>query len=322
MSTALATTNGQSQNAALMEQVAIQGDLSQLKPQERVAYYQSVCESLGLNPLTQPFEYIELNGKLKLYAKRDCTEQLRKIHGVSIEITDRQTINGVYVVTARATDKTGRVDESTGAVCIEKEGGEWQTSSNGKRYFKGNGKFSPLAGEELANAMMKSETKAKRRVTLSVVGLGWIDETEIDSIPNAGQVIVDKETGEIKGALSQGTAKSKPESKFISASQRTEFNAIAEGLGWQYEETRALLQKSGLASVKEITTDRFEKACDALKNKELHKQIIKELAEKEKIEEAEIESSDPIGDGLDQYGNPFEPNGISEKDLQTGAYKD
>jgi hypothetical protein len=36
--------------------------------------------------------------------------------------------------------------------------------------------------------MMKCETKAKRRVTLSIVGLGWTDESEIETIPDA-QVI-------------------------------------------------------------------------------------------------------------------------------------
>jgi hypothetical protein len=36
-----------------------------------------------------------------------------------------------------------------------------------------------LIGEALANAYMKSETKAKRRVTLSIMGLGLLDESEI-----------------------------------------------------------------------------------------------------------------------------------------------
>jgi hypothetical protein len=30
---------------------------------------------------------------------------------------------------------------------------------------------------------MKAETKAKRRVTLSLAGLGWLDETELETIP-------------------------------------------------------------------------------------------------------------------------------------------
>ena len=53
------------------------GDLSALDSGQRLAYYESVCQSLGLNPLTRPLEYLELNGRLTLYAKRDATDQLR-----------------------------------------------------------------------------------------------------------------------------------------------------------------------------------------------------------------------------------------------------
>src|SRR5215475_2963601 len=67
-----------------IEKVLIHGDLSALTPEERLHYYKSVCESLGLNPLFEPFDYIVLDRMLVLYARKDCTEQLRKIHGVSI----------------------------------------------------------------------------------------------------------------------------------------------------------------------------------------------------------------------------------------------
>jgi hypothetical protein len=142
-----------------VERVILGGDLARLTSSEKLDYYSKVCQSLGLNPLTQPFAYIKLNGKEVLYAKRDCTDQLRRVHGVSIKITSRESIAGVYVVTAQAT-MGDRCDESTGAVTIEN-----------------------LKGDNLANAFLKAETKAKRRVTLSICGLGLLDETEVDSIP-------------------------------------------------------------------------------------------------------------------------------------------
>ncbi len=145
--------------AALMEKVIIGGDLAKLQPEERLRYYADVCRSVGLNPLTKPFEYIALNGKLTLYAKRDCTDQLRAIHGVSCQITGRDLVGDIYVVTAKAKDKRGREDESTGAVNLK-----------GKN------------GDDLANAYMKAETKAKRRVTLSICGLGLLDESEVADI--------------------------------------------------------------------------------------------------------------------------------------------
>lgn len=163
------------QDFAVIEQVVMQGDLSKLNAEQRVMYYKKVCESAGLNPYTRPFDYIYLNGKLTLYAKKDCTEQLRKLNGISIEELEDKIVDDLYIVKAKAKDKTGRTDESTGAVVI------------------GN-----LKGEAKANAIMKAETKAKRRVTLSISGMGWIDETEIDSIPNANTIEVDLTTGEIK----------------------------------------------------------------------------------------------------------------------------
>ncbi len=148
-------------NTEIIERLISQGDLSKLSPEERTNYYVATCKSLGLNPLTRPFEYISMKGKLTLYAKRDCTDQLRRIYGVSISIIDRQEVGDCYIVTAKATTPDNRSDESTGVVPITK-----------------------LTGDNLANALMKAETKAKRRVTLSIVGLGWLDETETETIPN------------------------------------------------------------------------------------------------------------------------------------------
>jgi hypothetical protein len=48
---------------------------------------------------------------------------------------------------------------------------------------KGAVNINGLRGEALANALMKAETKAKRRATLSLCGLGMLDETEVSDIP-------------------------------------------------------------------------------------------------------------------------------------------
>ncbi len=163
--------------SSLLEQVLLQGDLAKLSPADRLDYYSQLCRSLNLNPLTKPFEYLTLNGKLVLYARRDCTEQLRRNDSVSVIITGRETANGVYVVTAKATLPDGRTDESIGAVPIEN-----------------------LRGDALANAYMKAETKAKRRVTLSICGLGLLDEAELDTVPEARPVAVNHATGELPSA--------------------------------------------------------------------------------------------------------------------------
>lgn len=174
--------------AAILERVVIQGDLKDLTAQERTLYYAEVCRSVGLNPLTRPFEYLELEGKIVLYATKACSEQLRRLHDISIKIVRRALEGDIYEVTAQAVMPSGRYDESTGVVALVKEDGEWKTASSGKRYFARNGKLIPLVATDLANARMKAETKAKRRATLSICGLGVLDESEIDSIPGATRV--------------------------------------------------------------------------------------------------------------------------------------
>ena len=157
----------------LLEKVIIEGDLEKLSAAERMEYYEKVCDSLGLNPLTRPFDYIKLSGKLTLYAKKDATEQLAKMHHVSIKLQPGRSIEGVYLVQATASTEYRSVD-ATGAVPIES-----------------------LKGEAKANALMKAETKACRRAVLRLVGLGWLDETEVAAVPDAVPVMVDPATGEI-----------------------------------------------------------------------------------------------------------------------------
>jgi hypothetical protein len=147
----------------IMEQVIIKGDLSKLTPEDRVRYYQEVCKSVGLNPLTRPFEYITLNGKLTLYALRACADQLRQINKVSLKIVSRDVTEGILTVHVQASLPDGRVDEDLGCVAFP----------------------DTLKGEARANAELKAITKAKRRATLSICGLGWLDETEVEIIPVA-----------------------------------------------------------------------------------------------------------------------------------------
>ena len=66
------------------------------------------------------------------------------------------------VFTAYVKDKNGKEDSDIGAVSLI-----------------------GLKGEAYANAIMKAATKSKRRVTLSISGLGLLDESEVDSIPGA-----------------------------------------------------------------------------------------------------------------------------------------
>lgn len=172
----------------IMEQVIALGDLSRLSPEQRARYYIEVCRSVGLNPLTRPFDYITLNGKLTLYPTRGAADQLRAIHGITCEIVSREQVGDLYVVHVRVTAPDGRRDEDLGIV---------STAS--------------LRGEALANAILKAITKAKRRATLSLLGLNMPDETEVETIPAAQPVMVDAETGEILAGPDLPAATGEPE---------------------------------------------------------------------------------------------------------------
>jgi hypothetical protein len=170
-----------------METALMAGDFSELTVQERLQYQKILCKSLGLNPLTRPFEYIRFKnrddedeqtesttGKMVLYARADCAAQLRKIHQVAVRIMRRARVGEFYEVEADAGITRGqRADSAIGVVWLKK----W------KRNRDGNGKsLVEITGRELANAMMRAETKAKRRVTLSICGLHMLDQSELQDL--------------------------------------------------------------------------------------------------------------------------------------------
>jgi len=183
-----------------IEQVLTDGNLQALTPQQRVEYVQRLCESVGVNPMVRPFQFIRFQpGKLILYATKACTDQLRKIHGVSIEITRNVIEDGCIIVHAKATDASGRVDEDMGVIDCER-----------------------LRGDAMVNARMKALTKAKRRVTLSICGLSVLDESELHSMPQHERVTTPSPVEErytvdpkeaiqaIKAKIEEGRPKMKP----------------------------------------------------------------------------------------------------------------
>lgn len=199
----LAVTN--QNNALAVEQALVKGDLAGLNVAQRLDYYKQVCESLGLNPLTKPFGYHEFDGKTVLYARKDCTEQLRKIHGVSVTKLENEVKEGLIIYTAYVSDKEGRTDVGTGAVSIEGE-----------------------KGKNRANAIMKAETKAKRRATLSLCGLGVLDESELDSLPEIQQVTA-LETKALPEAVTAPSAvNSAPASSSVSEQSQAELEPLPD----------------------------------------------------------------------------------------------
>lgn len=146
-------------SSEIINSLILTGDMSKLSATQQTQYYNAVCKSVGINPLTQPFAIIVLQGKKTLYATKGCTQQLSDTRKINTEIKKKETIDSVYVADCRATMPDGRYTDDIGAVSIV-----------------------GLKGAELANAMMKAITKAKRRAVLALCGLGMPDETEVEDI--------------------------------------------------------------------------------------------------------------------------------------------
>ena len=146
----------------IVSSLVIKGDLSGLNETQKVQYYNTLCERIGIDPATQPFKLIKFTrnnvSREILYADKGATQQLCKIYNISTEVRAKEDIGGVYVVTVRASNGARYTDED-GAVSIQGQKGEY-----------------------LANSMMKAITKAKRRAVLALCGLGMLDETEVEAV--------------------------------------------------------------------------------------------------------------------------------------------
>lgn len=146
------------QRDAIAEAI-INGNVAGLTPEQKVGHQKAVSEAMGLNPLTSGLQYTKLQGREVLYASKQTAEQLRRQHKVSITNVHKEKMGDLLVVTVAAQTPDGRQDTSIAALDL-----------------------AGLSGERLANALMKAETKAKRRVTLSICGLGMLDESEVESV--------------------------------------------------------------------------------------------------------------------------------------------
>lgn len=164
-------------DTTIIEKLIMEGDISKLSSDQRLQYYYHFCERLGLDPYSNSIQYLTLKNRLVLYITAKACDQLAMNRGISRRIVKTERLGDIYIVTAEASDASGRVEQSTGAMLLA------------------NGKGDALVGEELLNTLLKCETKAKRRAVIAFTGLGAMSEDEADSIPGAQKVSL----GEVHG---------------------------------------------------------------------------------------------------------------------------
>lgn len=195
----------QALSSEILETVLIRGNLAVLSASEKLSFLNKLCVSLGLNPLSRPIEFLNLPTKgggtrEVLYARKDCTDQLRKLYNVSIKNVEITFDNNCWVAKVFA-EYNGRTDFDIGIVpCID---------LRTKQPFT-----DPV---DIANAQMKALTKAKRRVTLSICGLGLLDESEFDTMPQVKIAEREPTTGELLEKLAMSETMEELKVNFMAA---------------------------------------------------------------------------------------------------------
>lgn len=142
-------------------------DISKLTVEQLPHYCAAYAQNIGLDPALKPFDILVLGGKRVLYANKGCASQLRELRDINLETTYAGFLPTV----------PGDVDHSVYIVVVKATMGKREETECGASPMEG------VTGESRSNAIMKAHTKAKRRATLSICGLGIPDESELDSIP-------------------------------------------------------------------------------------------------------------------------------------------
>lgn len=134
------------------------GDLYQLSNEQRVAHYLTLCESLSLNALSRPFQWIEFQETndsppvLTLYFKPAGAAQMLRNHHVSVRYSRKDIVGELFVCEVEGRTPDGRVGTAS-------------------KYVPLTGRFGRLTGKHLANAFMSAESGALRRLALAMFGL-------------------------------------------------------------------------------------------------------------------------------------------------------
>lgn len=150
------------------------GDLSRMTKQVKDQFITSLSGKIGIPPYPPPFMFaVDKRGKETLVPTKHLAQALRDKCGISTEITyqgpllmgNGEVDNTIYVVKVKGTLPNGRSAEDMGTGA-----------------FVGDS----AVGRGKADEILKTVTKANNRVTYNLLGLGLLDETEVDSMRDRG----------------------------------------------------------------------------------------------------------------------------------------
>ena len=139
-------------------------ELETLSEEQRKQYAADASVYFGLDPGLGGLDFIWMNHesgfrKLVLYARRGITDILRDKKKINVTALTQAPVNGSLVTTATGQDVDGRQEIAVGSMYIE-----------------------GLRERALDDAIMTSQTRALRRLTLQFVGGGILDESEVGGV--------------------------------------------------------------------------------------------------------------------------------------------
>jgi len=191
------------------------GDVTALSPDERARLLVALAKHIGVDAIARPFMLIPDGKRVVIYARAECADALSRRHGIdtdTIEIGE-QEIAGTRQIMAKvqasmidvekmasmmavgvpaqiAVTSATRKRSATALIPVQVQDTEWTDGPNGKRIKVSKGLRDP-SGEEVANMVMKAETKAARRAVFKLVSLGGLAldvDGEIEAKASAGEV--------------------------------------------------------------------------------------------------------------------------------------
>lgn len=167
--------------------IALNGNLAGLSDAQIWEYYQQMCARLDLDPLSLPFNILETKEgdqlKKTLYPNSSCSAQLGVRHRITYgpaKITPENELASLGLKVARVSVECSTADGR---------------KLTGEAFIDLVGKYGPLAGKNLENALKKGATQARRRGTLQLCGLTMPDDDggisglgDIEELPEASYI--------------------------------------------------------------------------------------------------------------------------------------
>lgn len=134
----------------IAQRALMRGDLRGLDKDQIASVVATMTERMGVSPALAPIDIIPTReGKLVLYINARGAAELRKRHGISIDSLEPiKTDPDVVVLRCVVSDPDGKRDSAIGAC-----------------------EYDPARPGTIARAWMVAETRAKRRATMSAVGI-------------------------------------------------------------------------------------------------------------------------------------------------------